>query len=93
MTKKIEIYLRHSSGRSLLMFHVPASNRNNFLEGLKRGEVSGNELGINLELSVLPEWITDPTERENFIRSGSNIHIRISLASITASYSEDEDRI
>jgi hypothetical protein len=91
MTKKLEIYLRHSSRRTLLMFHVPDSEQKNFVESLQRGDFSSTTVEINLELSVRPEWISDPEAREAVKRSGTDIHIRVPLSAITATYSPDDE--
>ncbi len=91
MAKKLEIYVRNSTERSLLMLHIPARSRNNFLDSLKRGEFAEDDLEMNLELTIRPEWISDPIEREKFVFSGNSIHIRIPLSAITTSYSNEDE--
>lgn len=44
MANSIEIYVRHSENRALLMFHVPASVKKNFLDSLKRGELVADSI-------------------------------------------------
>jgi hypothetical protein len=78
---EIEIYVRHSGGRSLLHVHLPAGERESFLSGLAAGEYSSE--GTHLELSVLPEWITDDDERARLVASGSLPHLRIPLSAIS----------
>lgn len=62
MADGIEIYLRHSGGRALLMLHVPASMRDRFQEALQNGLVDGRQIPIAFECPVLPEWTSDPSD-------------------------------
>lgn len=57
----IEVYIRHQSGQSaLLFFHLNSEQRLQLIEALAAG---GNiEVPATLELSVLPQWITNPGE-------------------------------
>lgn len=82
----MEVYVRHNSGRSLLMFHIPTRIRESFLKGINNGEFSSTDCQTYLELSVLPEWITDVDVRELLQSRGEVIHLRIPLAAITASF-------
>jgi hypothetical protein len=91
MKKQLEVYLRPSAKRALLMFHMPESTKNAFFTALERGEVAIDDLKMNFELSILPEWITDPVERVRYERSGCLAHIRVPLSAITASYSDENE--
>jgi|GEM_PF-2091355 len=84
----VEVYVRQSSGRSLLMFHIPTCIRDSFFRGIKNGEFSSADCQAYLELSVLPEWITDADVRALLQSKGEAIHLRIPLAAITASFNE-----
>jgi hypothetical protein len=77
---ELAIYVRYSGGRNLLHVHLPAGERENFLSGLAAGEYSSE--GTHLELSVLPEWITDDEERAGLVAAGSLPHLRIPLSAI-----------
>ena len=57
----MEIYVRHQSGPSaMLNFHLSDAQRLKLIAALARGEPF--ELPARLELSVLPEWMTDPED-------------------------------
>ncbi len=84
----VEIYVRHSSGRSLLMFHIPTCVRDSFIQGINNGEFSSADCQAHLELSVLPEWIADADVRALLQSKEKAIHLRIPLAAITASFNE-----
>lgn len=57
----IEIYVRHQSGPSaMLNFHLSDAQRLQLIAALARGEPF--ELPARLELSVLPQWMTDPED-------------------------------
>lgn len=77
---EIAIYVRNSGGRSLLNVYLPAGEREGFLSGLAAGEYSSE--GAHLELSVLPEWITDDEERARLVAFGSLPYLRIPLSAI-----------
>ena len=55
----IEVYLRHSDGRALLMLHVPSCMRAQFLQAGQDRVVDGQGLPISFEAPVLPEWRAD----------------------------------
>lgn len=84
----LEVYVRHSSGRSILTFHIPTCIRESFLQGINNGEFSSAACQTYLELSVLPEWITDADGRALVQSREEVIHLRIPLAAITSSFSE-----
>ncbi len=48
----IQIALRHSSAGAMLTFHVPRSLKKRFVDGMKAGEVGGEDLASILELNV-----------------------------------------
>ncbi len=57
----MEIYVRHQSGpAAMLNFHLSDAQRLKLIAALARGEPF--ELPARLELSVLPEWMTDPED-------------------------------
>jgi len=84
----VEVYVRHNSGRSLLMFHIPMCIRESFLQGIKNGEFPSEDCQVHLELSVQPEWIADADVRALLQSKEKVIHLRIPLAAITASFNE-----
>lgn len=84
----VQVYVRHSSGRALLMFHVPKRIEESFLQGINDGKFSLADTQPYLELSVLPEWVTDADVRAKVQSIGEVIHLRIPLAAITASFNE-----
>lgn len=63
----IEIYLRRSGDRTLMMFHIPASMRKQFLQAMQGGAVNDRQTPIIFEAPVLPEWTPDP-DNPNHIR-------------------------
>lgn len=59
--KPMEIYVRHQSGpSSLLTFHLNEEQRLQLIAALTNGE--SIVLPAQLELSVLPQWVTNPDE-------------------------------
>ena len=55
----MEIYVRHQSGpSSLLTFHLNEKQRLQLISALSTGE--SLELAAQLELIVLPQWVTNP---------------------------------
>lgn len=60
-SKPMEIYVRHQSGPSaLLHFHLNDAQRLQLITALANGESVA--LPAHLELSVLPQWVTNPDE-------------------------------
>jgi hypothetical protein len=59
LKRPIEVYVRHQTGQSaLLFFHLNSDQRLQLIEALAAGgEI---EVPVKLELSVLPQWITNP---------------------------------
>ncbi|MDO9170125.1 MAG: hypothetical protein Q7U18_13695 [Methylobacter sp.] len=88
MKNKIEIYLRHSIGKVMLNLYVPKETKKRFLTGLKNGALELPEDSANFELSILPEWITDPEQRERIKNIGETIHVCIPIAAINTMYTD-----
>lgn len=71
----IEIYVRHSGGKNLL--NVYAS------DDAKKAAAQAHSRGLPtafVELSVLPEWITDETQRAAYEAGGEVLHLRIPIS-------------
>jgi hypothetical protein len=66
-----EIYVRHSGGANLLNAYGDVSR-------LDCSVRSGEPVAF-VELSVLPEWITDIDQRIAYMTSGQIIHVRIPI--------------
>lgn len=59
--KPMEVYVRHQSGPSaLLTFHLDLEQRLQLIEALATGREV--EMAAQLELSVLPQWMTNLDE-------------------------------
>jgi hypothetical protein len=56
MKEQIEIYIRHSGERNLLMFYVPEEKMEQFIQGIKAGRFEDETVNINFEMTVRPEW-------------------------------------
>jgi len=57
----VEVYVRHQSGPSaLLTFHLNPDQRLKLIEALATGQEV--EIPAQLELSVLPQWLTNMGE-------------------------------
>lgn len=60
-TQPMEVYARHQSGPSaLLTFHLNPEQRLQLIKALASGREV--EMPAQLELSVLPQWVTNPGE-------------------------------
>jgi hypothetical protein len=79
MSSGIEIYVRPSGDRVLLNIYVPKSVRKQFLEGLRSGSFGDGDARINMELSVLPQWITESEDR---VANQLPTHIRVPISAI-----------
>lgn len=78
MKKQIEIYVRNSGDRNLLMLHVPESMKERLIEGIRNGSFEAEDASIYLELSVLNEW-----------RDADNSdHVRLEVNEIAANYED-----
>ncbi|WP_139225645.1 hypothetical protein [Paracidovorax konjaci] len=78
MKKQIEIYVRNSGSRNLLMLHVPENMKERLIEGIRNGSFETKDASIHLELSVLNEW-RDSENPE---------HVRLEVNEITANYED-----
>lgn len=88
MDKEIEIYVRPSAGSNFLTIYAPSSTRDKLIAFLKNGVFQDPKTITHLELSVLPEWITDANQRAAFERDLGSIHIRIPIAAMNAYFEE-----
>lgn len=71
--RPLEIYVRYQSGPSaLLSVHLDATHRLQLIEALAAGR--DVEIAASLELSVLPQWVTDPSQ--------DHLSVRIPIRSI-----------
>lgn len=77
---RIEIYLRHSGGRAILMMHVPVNLQNQFQQALQDGTIDGTQIPILFEAPVLPEWIP--------IRDDPK-HMRLNIDQISIQFAKD----
>lgn len=50
MSEPVEVYLRHSGDRNLLMFHVQEALKERLLQQLAVGEFAGETGGIRLDM-------------------------------------------
>lgn len=73
MSEPCEIYVRHSGGSNMLLAYGDASS-------LTSSSDEGEPIAI-VELSILPEWITDAEKRRSYEASGELIHVRIPIHS------------
>lgn len=74
----IEIYLRRSGDRTLMMFHVPARLRTQFQQAMKAGTVDGRQAPIAFEAPTLEPWAGP--ERD---------HLRVRIDGITVQFDDD----
>ena len=77
----VEIYVRVSGG-AMINFYMTDDVREKFRKALMSGEVSCREFPINLELSVLPEWVTDEKQRRKLEKAHEIVHVRIPITHI-----------
>ena len=76
MKKQIEIYVRPSGDKNLLMLHVPEEMKERLIEGIRNGSFEAHDASIHLELIVLNEW-----REEDYPE-----HVRFEVNEITANY-------
>jgi hypothetical protein len=74
----IEIYVRHRSDGAMLNFQLSSSDRQVLIHALTTGGMENASIPIHLELSLLPQWLTDP----------ENMHARIPISAINFSVSD-----
>src|SRR3546814_9512187 len=75
----IEIYLRHSRGRTLMTFHIPNSLREQFQQAIQGGTVDGRQAPIAFEAPTLEPWAGP--ERD---------HLRVRIDEIVIQYRSEE---
>jgi hypothetical protein len=85
----LEVYVRHSAEKALLMFHAPETLRAAMLAVVKGNQLDGAKARIHLELSIRPEWITDPAVRKAVSKIDDAIHIRIPISALTMDFSAE----
>jgi hypothetical protein len=85
----LEIYVRHSSGRALLMLHAPEALRATVLAAIKSGEIDSTQARMHLELSILPEWITDSSVRMQVSKIEDSIHVRIPISVLSMNFAAE----
>ena len=56
--------------------------------GVKNGILELPADSAHFELSILPEWITDPEQRERIEKLGEVIHVRIPIAVVNTQYTD-----
>jgi hypothetical protein len=78
MRQQIEIYIRKSGDRNLLMFHVPEELKERLIQGIKSGSFKAETVDIGFEMTVLPQWQS----------AGEPNHLRLEVDEITAGYEE-----
>ncbi|WP_348263245.1 hypothetical protein P8935_01505 [Telmatobacter sp. DSM 110680] len=76
MNKQIEIYIKKSGDRNLLMFHVPGELKEQLIEGIRNGRFETEAANINFEMFVLPQWQSKDNPN----------HVRLKVSEITAGY-------
>lgn len=76
MADGVEIYVRPGGRGVLMMIQLPDDvDRQQFVEKATSRDAAP-DLGMHLELSVLPDWCTDPDVRSEVERIG-HIHVRV----------------
>lgn len=68
----IEIYVRHNNDGAMLNVYLDSSTKQELITALQSGRYESADASIHLELSVLPEWLTNQGEA----------HARIPIAAI-----------
>jgi len=89
MQKEIEIYIRHSSAGTFLNFHIPSQLKKKFISAIQKGSLSEGDALMAVELSVLPEWITDKEVQEKLSSMNESIHLRIPVTSLNVNFLEE----
>lgn len=79
MTNKLEIYIRDTHSGTMLNIYAPSALTGCLASLARNGEYTE---GATLELSLLPEWISDESDRRKLIESKMTLHVRIPVASI-----------
>lgn len=87
MENQIEIYVRQSAGRTLFNLYVPEQMQKKFIEALRMGSFEAESTPTHLELSVLPEWVTDQDQRKELSSLGEPLHLRVPITCINTQFS------
>lgn len=82
MENEIAIYVRPSGDDTYLHFHVPTDRCEALFSGFKNGSFENTDTDIHLEISILPEWITDESQREQLTQCTKVVHLRIPITRI-----------
>jgi hypothetical protein len=88
MSKQIEIYVRSSGDRILLNFYIPDELREAFIAGLKTGSFEPPDTQMNLEFSVLPEWLSEESRRASQPHEFGDLHVRLAVSSINTHFGD-----
>lgn len=78
MKKKIEIYVRKSGDKNLLMLHIPEKTKEHLINGIKNGKFEKQDVSIYLELTLLKEWKSEENPD----------HVKIEISEIAANYAD-----
>lgn len=89
MKDKIEIYVRQSAGSNFLTLYIPERLRKDFIAGIADGRFQSNDSEVNLELFVLPEWMTNAESKKHIEDDSTPIHIRIPISVINTYFDSD----
>lgn len=82
----IEIYIRHSNNKAMLNLYVPKEMKDRFLTGIENGNMELPDDSAHFELSILPEWVTAPDQREMIEKLG--LHVRVPIAAINTQFTD-----
>ncbi|MCP1318387.1 hypothetical protein [Vreelandella lionensis] len=74
----IEIYIRHRSEGALLNIYLDKKTKVALVAALENGKFDDPNVPINLELSILPQWLSE----EN------STHVRVPISEINISTDE-----
>lgn len=80
-SQSISINVRHTHDGTLLYFHIPDHLKTEFIRGIQQGNVQLAS-GSSLEVSVLPEFISNPEDSKSFKESGLFLHLNIPVSKI-----------
>ncbi|SIQ87876.1 hypothetical protein [Aquipseudomonas alcaligenes] len=71
----IEINIRHRSDGAMLNIYLDRKTKAALIAALESGQFADSNTPINIELSVLPEWLSEP----------GSTHARIPISEINIS--------
>lgn len=83
---QIEIYVRPSAHRVMLNFHVPEALKEALIAGIRNGSFSTDAARMNVELTLLPQWITDKSVRMQYEELTEDVHARIPIDTINTNF-------